>query len=537
MSFHFQIPLCNSSNLDFTVAIGETWFILGANGTGKSSLIQRFCSTYRDSTVRVSAHRQTWLQSNGISLSPQERINVESNIRATDNDWTARWTDNYAQQRANMRLYDLVDAENINARKIAAAMRAGNEELARILADEPAPIEIINELLHLSGMPISISVHENSQILASKRGGPAYSVAELSDGERNALLIAATVLTAKAGALILIDEPERHLHRSIISPLLTHLFAKRSDCAFIVCTHEVMLPLDNPTSHILLVRGCVYDGSSASAWEVDQLPNNAEIDDGIRSDILGARRKLLFVEGSKQSLDQPLYNLVFPEMSVIAKNSCREVEQIVAGIRNASSLHWLTAFGVVDNDRRQPEDIERLKLKGIYALPVFSVESIYYHPKLQNRVVRRLTGVTGQNAEEHLEKAASAAIAAIEPHIQRLSQRASESAARNELLRHLPNQTSMATMAPMTIEIDIPAIVAQEKSRLESAISARDITTIIAYYPVRETSALNNIASELGFRDRVTYETSVRKLLMDDADALAFVRSLFGSLATEIIKS
>jgi hypothetical protein len=57
-------------------------------------------------------------------------------------------------------------------------------------------------------------IKEGEQILAKKECGEPYSIAELSDGERNALLIAATVLTVKPGTLLLIDELERHLHRS-----------------------------------------------------------------------------------------------------------------------------------------------------------------------------------------------------------------------------------------------------------------------------------------------------------------------------------
>ena len=90
------------------------------------------------------------------------------------------------------------------------------------------------------------------KVVASRNGSTPYSVAELSDGERNAFLIAADILTAGTGTLLLIDEPERHLHRSIISPLLSLLFAKRKDCFFVVSTHEVMLPLDNPAAQTLL---------------------------------------------------------------------------------------------------------------------------------------------------------------------------------------------------------------------------------------------------------------------------------------------
>jgi predicted ATPase len=70
--------------------------------------------------------------------------------------------------------------------------------------------------MRLSNLPIEISVEEGQKIVARKNGGNGYSVAELSDGERNAFLIAADVLTAKPGTLILIDEPERHLHRSFL---------------------------------------------------------------------------------------------------------------------------------------------------------------------------------------------------------------------------------------------------------------------------------------------------------------------------------
>src|SRR6185295_8666736 len=120
----------------------------------------------------------------------------------------------------------------------------------------------------------------------------------------------ADILTAKSGTLILIDEPERHLHRSIISPLLKLLFDRRNDCVFIVSTHELMLPLDTPKSFTLLVRSCEYQDQNVRAWTADLLAPGAAIDDDLKGDILGSRRKMLFVEGTAQSLDSPLYSLL-----------------------------------------------------------------------------------------------------------------------------------------------------------------------------------------------------------------------------------
>ena len=218
----------------------------------------RFYAAHHGTSRRISAHRQTWFTSNAVTLSPEQKRTAESNIQNTDTNAQSRWKDDYAAQRAHIAIYDLIDAENVRARSIAGAVDGDDIALAKTLAKKDAPIKIINEILRLSNLPIEISVHQNEQVVARKAGSPPFSIAELSDGERNALLIAANVLTVPPGTLLLIDEPERHLHRSIISPLLTLLFAKRPDCGFVVSTHEVMLPVDNPAARTLLLRACVH---------------------------------------------------------------------------------------------------------------------------------------------------------------------------------------------------------------------------------------------------------------------------------------
>jgi len=372
------------------------------------------------------------------------------------------------------------------------------------------------------------------EIASSKNGGTPYSIAELSDGERNALLIAADVLTVKDGTLILIDEPERHLHRSIISPLLTMLFARRPDCAFIVSTHEVMLPLDNPSAHTLLLRGCNYSGSTAIAWDVDLVLPEMEIDDELRKDILGARRKLLFVEGAEQSLDKPLYSLIFPNVSVVAKSTCRDVEHATSGIRDATGLHWLEAFGVVDNDSRAPADLSRLKEKGVYAISSFSVESIYYHPDIQRRVAKRHVAVVGGNVSDRLSEAKFAALEAIKPHVQRLSERTAEKVVREKFFQNLPGKNEITNAKPIELSIDVSTIVEEERERLQDTLDNGRLEEIVNQYPIRETPALTEIARKVGFQNRGQYEGSVRKLLMEDEEALEFVKSLFGTLVTDV---
>lgn len=496
--------------------------------------MHRFFSANAANARRITAHRQTWLSSNAVNLSPESRRVTERNIRTSDRSSESVWKDDHSGQRASIAVYDLLDAENIRARVIAGAVDAGDIDRAKLLAKDDAPIARINAMFARSGIPIAITVEQAEHVVARKSGGESYSIAELSDGERNALLIAAEVLTVPPGTLLLIDEPERHLHRSIVSPLLTNLFLQRRDCSFIVSTHEVMLPLDYPQAKTLLVSGCTYVDRKVSSWTADLVPANASIPDGVKGDILGGRQKLLFVEGTDQSLDRLLYSLVFPTVSVVPKGSCREVEQAVMGIRDAEELHWVKAFGVVDHDSRSVADIQRLKAKGVYAISVFSVESIYYHPEVQRRVAERQAAVDAGDPNVRVSAARDAAIAAVRQHVQRLSARVAEKVIRDRVLQHLPRQTSIAAGAPINVSIDVASLVAEESARLEAALAGGDFLGLVARYPLRETPALNQIVSALGFQDRNQYEAAVRKLLIDQPDVLALVRSFFGTLSQDI---
>jgi hypothetical protein len=206
----------------------------------------------------------------------------------------------------------------------------------------------------------------------------------------------------------------------------------------------------------------------------------------------------------------------------------------VFGIRDASDLHWVRAFGVIDNDGRTQEDIQALKTRGVYALPFFSVESIYYHPEIQRRIAERQASVTGADPSVLLSSALNAALEAIAPHTLRLSERAAERNIRDQMSRNLPTREQVAAGALINISVDVPAIIATAKSEIETKLAGRDIAFIVSRYPVRETPALGAIASKLGFQHRVQYENAVRKLLVDDGTAVDFVRSLFGSLSSDM---
>ena len=141
----------------------------------------------------------------------------------------------------------------------------------------------------------------------------------------------------------------------------------------------------------------------------------------------------MFVEGVEHSLDKPLYSLLFPNASIVAKANCREVENAVVGIRGTTELHWVKPFGLVDNDSSDPERIAELQTKSVTALSVYSVESIYYHPVVQKMAGEKISAVVGGNLEERLRKANVDAIKAIHENAKHLSNRIAEKAARSQV--------------------------------------------------------------------------------------------------------
>lgn len=535
-SFQISIPNASNGSLDLTLNIGESVFLLGANGSGKSSVVSRIFGAHSEKARRISAHRQTWFASNSLDMTPVARINMENNIKIQDQQYYSRYRMEYAAERAGVAIYDLIDKDTMSARDIARLVREKKVSEAQEKAAIPSPIEVINKIMRLSNIDIEISVESQQRVMARKSSGSPYSIAEMSDGERNAFLIASDVLTAPSGFLVILDEPERHLHRSIISPLLTLLMAERADCAFVVSTHEVMLPLDNPSAATILVRSCEYGGGAATSWNADLLQPGATVDDDLRKDILGARQKIVFVEGDDDtSLDKPLYSLIFPGVSVIAKKSCRDVEHAVQSLRGVEDLHWISVWGIVDKDNRDADDVERLRRLGVYALLHHSVEALYYNATAISVVTKRLSSVVGRDAMGRAQSATQAALKAVSEAREHITSWAVERIIRNKIGSSIPTRRQIITQDKVAIEIDINKIRADEFVLFDRLIASNDYDAILQRYPIKKTGVIDAVSKSLRL-SRSDYEDAVRKAAIDDPEFLAFIRSLFSDLTGQLSK-
>jgi ABC-type cobalamin/Fe3+-siderophores transport system ATPase subunit len=533
--YKFNIPTSNNGNLNVPLTEGNVLFVLGANGVGKSTLMHNLFTQNRNHAKRILAHRQTWFTDNAMNMTASQKKQTEHNIKTTDVQIFSRWKDDYSHQRTSLSIFDLINSENIRARNIASAVDDDNINLAKEHSKNQAPIQAINELLAISNIPITIILGKDEQLFASKSGSEQYSIAELSDGERNALLIGADVLTTEPNSLIIIDEPERHLHRSIISPLLTTLFRKRKDCVFVISTHDVHLPLDYSESSVLLVRSCQWQSKNIKDWDADLIESGSAIPDSVKRNILGSKRKLLFVEGQTTSLDRQIYQLIYPNCSVIPQGSCTQVEKAVDGIKGTESIHWIDAYGLIDSDDRTAEQIQTLLDKGIAAVPFYSVEALYYHLDIIKKVALKMSEVTGENAKTLFQKATENIIKDIKQHKERLCARLCEKRLRIKVMTSLPKYKDIQERKQFNLPLDLNSVLQTEETCFDSLITNNDISGLLSRYPIRETQVLSNIVSGLGLT-REQYESSVRKLIVDDNETKKFYETLLQQLTTLIEK-
>ena len=535
MTFQLGIPNKDGENFNLAVQPSDPVFVLGANGTGKSALMYRLNLKYKEKARWISAHRRTWLESSRPSMTLATKVRTEETHKQYRLEPSARWTshnDGFDQQAAIVSLVERMNAQN---RASADAMRSEDVDDARRKAKEGYILAQLNTLLEQANLAVSIDIGQDSELLARK-GASAFGVDRMSDGERTVLLLAAQVLTSDPGDLLLIDEPEKHLHTSIAAPLLSALFACRPDCYFVIATHDLALPTANPHSKILLLRGCTHGKDRVIAWDMDVLPSSGEIPEDLKTAILGSRRTMIFVEGEQDtSLDLPMYGLVFPDVSVIPMGSCGSVISAVNSVRALACSHRLRAFGIIDRDARDEQAVQALERKGVYVTDCCEIESLYYDPDIQRKVAGRRVSALGGDVEALLAKSYSAVIQEMERCKDGLAKHMADEKAFRRGQRELRDaiKQSESDVKPTTIDIHLDSIRQNERKTLNRRLAERDINALISQYPIKRSAVPNEIAHAIGLPSRKDYESAVITLLQDDAEAVSHIRGRFGALWQE----
>lgn len=383
-----------SNNVKLSFIKGRTTIIVGANGSGKTRLAIHIEKQLNDKAYRISAHR-------ALNLNPQiekipEKVAREalfnSGVYSVSNMSSYSRRDDYkAAKNAQSigllndfnRILQILFAQQNNQTLSTHQAAKIAQQNQKVLTDiTPTLFEKLQEAweyvlphkkLHISGDDILVSSSRNEQ-------EEKYSASLMSDGERAVFYILGQVLVAEKETVLIFDEPELHIHKSIMAILWDTIENLRPDCALLLITHDIEF-----ASTRLAEKFVIQDYTFPESWNINQLPANEYFDEQTISLILGSRNPILFVEGTKNSLDLPVYRACYPDFTVIPKSSCLDVIHAVQSFNNMPCEMGLVkpqCFGIVDADGRDEESKSYLKDLNIYVLDVAEIENIFSLPNI-----------------------------------------------------------------------------------------------------------------------------------------------------------
>ena len=214
----------------------------------------------------------------------------------------------------------------------------------------------------------------------------AYNASEMSDGERVILYIAGEVVCVPDNSLVIIDEPEMHIHKSLVKKLYDLIEQERPDCTFVYLTHDIDFAFSRSTA--LKIWAKSYE--SDNIWDYEILDDNYPIPDQLYLDVLGSRETVIFIEGDNSSIDYELYTQVFDNFTLKPVGSCDKVIHIVKAFNKLYDFHHVQSFGIIDKDRRQQADIVSLNRNKIWVLDVAEAENLLLIEPVVRAIARHM---------------------------------------------------------------------------------------------------------------------------------------------------
>lgn len=391
MSYTYWLPDAAGAKKDYTTESNAV-VIIGANGAGKSKLGAWIEQKNMASVHRIAAQRSLNFQENTPLKSYSQAENqVFYGDNSPNQNKGSRW--NYGRSYTTQLVNDFDDVlsamialrNNANDKFVFECRKAEDEN--RIKPHTPhTVIDLLQEIWDAI-FPHRKLIYDDSKFYSSlvKNGQEVkYSANQMSDGERAVLYLAAQVLCVPENKILIMDEPEIHLHRSLMNRLWSALENIRKDCLFIYITHDTQFAALHSHADKIWVQD--FDGTH---WQLEKL-ENSDLPEELLLDILGNRKNVLFVEGEKDSYDSKLYSVLYPNYYVVPCGSCTQVIARTKAFKNSPALHHCSVYGIIDRDFRCDYEIEKYKEDNIYTINVAEVENLFLVEELLRLIATHL---------------------------------------------------------------------------------------------------------------------------------------------------
>lgn len=516
-NFEYWLPGENGEQQKYKTSHNSV-VIIGANGSGKSKLGAWIERQNLEQVHRIGAQRKLNFQEN-ITLKsssaaenevfygnqdPKQSRNKYQRWGVQESEYTTRLIDDFEPVLAAL----LAQQNNQQADYTSQCREAERDDKPK----PNVPKMVIDELQKVwcTVFPQrDISVEDSKFYATLQRDNDVvkYSANQMSDGERSVLYLAAQVLCMPRNKILIIDEPELHLHRSIMHPLWVELEKCRPDCLFIYITHDTVFAAIHNMSNKLWIRE--FDGKN---WKLEAI-ENSDLPEDLLLEILGSRKDVIFVEGEKGGYDARLYGLLYPDYYIIPCGGCEQVISRVRSFKRSPQLHHCNVYGIIDRDYKSDTELLAYQSDNVFAIEAAEVENLF----LTDEVLNNLANYLKLN-EKVVQKAKDQVIT-------RLSQRKSEQA-RLQTIAIIKHKLSTADVSgvdgreigsklnKLLSGMDYSAIYEEELSQYEELITNKDYRKIIKLF--NDKRLLNEIGHFFGLQNN-DFVDCVLRLLENDA--------------------
>lgn len=380
--YNYYLPDKNQKPVEYTTQ-NNSVIIIGANGSGKSTLGVWMEKNSMDNIHRIGAQRSLIFNKYISQKSLEQSLRLlQYGTDSDTDDHQSRWN-YYDGEKFSYTSTLLNDYEHALSALLAKKVIEHESYIDECKEHEfnkeqhDAVPQIVTDRLQKiwkSVFPhrdVSLYDAKVTAIFTNNGDRKEYNGIDMSDGERVVLYLIAQALCIPPNKTIIIDEPEIHLHSSIMNKLWTAIEKERHDCLFIYITHDTRFAATHRHAIKIWVKN--FDGKN---WELEHIKESG-LPEELLLNILGNRKPVLFVEGTAESYDTKLYSEVYNDYYVVPCNGCFNVINNTKAMKNNPQLHHLKCFGIIDHDYRSEHEIRKYESENIYVLKVAEVENLF----------------------------------------------------------------------------------------------------------------------------------------------------------------
>lgn len=366
-----QIPKSGTTEQE-TISVEKNIVVVGANGAGKTRLGSKL-EQLNEPTKRISAQR--YLQLNEV-VQRQDFETADTQLRGSYKNQPSIKPQNDYQQV----LVSLFAQEARRDSEYVVISRSSKEKIEIPQSIKEMVIDVWNFIFPYRELKL-----EKDRVRAISDSNE-FAGSEMSDGEKVGLYLISQILLAEKNCILIIDEPELHLHKALMVRLWNKLEEHRNDCTFIYITHDLDFAVSKPSSKLIWIKS--YKNN---IWDWKEIDPNEVIPENLFLEILGSRKSILFVEGNKGSLDIQIYQEYYENFTVIPCGSCEKVIEAVKGLKTHSDLHDKKVYGLIDKDFRTVEQLSILNDAGVFCSTLNEIENLFLVPEIVEMVCVHLS--------------------------------------------------------------------------------------------------------------------------------------------------